>query len=45
MKHNGFQVDGKSHNPKGGLLQSNIITMMKIRGIVAHLFCPNKIIK
>ncbi len=45
MKHNGFQVDGKSHNPKGSLLQSSVITIMKIRCIVANLFCPNKIIK
>jgi hypothetical protein len=45
MKHNGFQVDNKSDNPKGGLLQNNVITIMKVRSIVANLFFPDKIIK
>jgi len=45
MKHNGFQVDGESHNPQGGLLQSNVITILKILCIVANFFGPNKIIK
>jgi hypothetical protein len=38
MKHIGFHVDGKSHNPKDGLLQSSVITIMKIRCIVAPIY-------